>query len=88
MLQFATKLVRSGRPFLCHLYVMQQIGKLPLHRIRLNAPARADILWWYFFMDRWNGISMLWSLKRQSADLSVFSDASGVWGCRAYITSK
>ena len=31
---------------------------------------------------------MLWSLKRQSADLSVFSDASGVWGCGAYITSK
>ena len=88
MLQFATKVVRPGRPFLRHLYAMQQIGKLPSHYIRLNAPARADILWWYFFMDRWNGISMLWSLKRQSADLSVFSDASGVWGCGAYITSK
>ena len=88
MLQLATKVVRPGRPFLHCLYAMQQIVKLPLHHIRLNAPARADILWWYFIMDRWNGISILWSLKRQSADLSVFSDASGVWGCGAYITSK
>ena len=79
MLQFATKVVHPGRPFLCHLYAMQQIWKLPLHHIRLNVPARVDILWWYFFMDRWNGISMPWSLKRQSVDPPVFSDSSGVW---------
>ena len=35
-------------------------------------------------MDRWNGISILWDLQRQSADLSVYSDASGSWGCGAY----
>ena len=81
MLQFATKVVRPGRPFLRRLYSMQEIGKAPSHHIRLNTPARADILWWYFFMDRWNGISLLWNLHKQSADLSVFSDASGAWGC-------
>ena len=31
---------------------------------------------------------MLWNLQKQSAHLSVFSDASGVWGCGAYITLK
>ena len=46
MLQFATKVIRPGRPFPRCLYAMQQIGKLPSHHIRLNAPARADILWW------------------------------------------
>ena len=39
-------------------------------------------------MDRWNGISMLWNLQRQSADLSVFSDASGTWGCGAFYAAK
>ena len=87
LLQFATKVVKPGRPFLRRLYTMQQIGKSPSHHIRLNVPARADILWWYFFMDRWNGISILWSLHRQSADLSVFSDASGSWGCGAFVST-
>ena len=45
MLQFATKVVWLGRPFLRRLYAMQQIGKSPSHHIRLNASARADILW-------------------------------------------
>ena len=39
-------------------------------------------------MDKWNGISILWNLQRQSADLSVFSDASGGWGCEAYFTAN
>ena len=88
MLQFATKVVRPGRPFLRCLYAMQEIGKAPSHHIRLNTLARTDILWWYFFMDRWNGISMLWDLQKQTADLSVFSDASGSWGCGAYETTN
>ena len=85
LLQFATKVIRLGRPFLQRLYAMQQIGSSPSHHIRLNAPARADMLWWHLFVDRWNGISILWDLQRQaSASLSVYTDASGSWGCGAY----
>ena len=85
LLQFATKVIRPGRPFLRRLYAMQQIGSSPSHHICLNAPARADMLWWHFFVDRWNGISILWDLQRQaSASLSVYTDASGSWGCGAY----
>ena len=84
LLQFATKVIRPGRPFLRRLYSMQQIGNSPSHHIRLNTPARADILWWHLFMDRWNGISILWDLQQHSVDLSVYSDASGSWGCGAF----
>ena len=49
LLQFATKIIRPGRPFLKQLYAMQNIGSHPEHHVRLNSSARADILWWYLF---------------------------------------
>ena len=46
LLQHAAKVIRSGRAFLYHLYALESIGSAPWHRIQLNAPARADLLWW------------------------------------------
>ena len=40
LLQFATKVIRPGRPFLRRLYAMQDIGS---HHIRLNMAARAVV---------------------------------------------
>ena len=75
LLQFATKVVRPGRPFLRRLYAMQEIGSHPNHFIRLNLPARADIMWWYIFMEEWNGVSLLWDLGLQVPNLQVYTDA-------------
>ena len=83
VLQFATKVVRPGRPFLRRLYALQEVGNHPDHFVRLNQAARADIMWWYVFTERWNGISMLWDLGMCQAQLQVYSDASGSWGCAA-----
>ena len=87
LLQFATKVIRPGRPFLRQLYSAQNIGKLPTHHIRLNLSTMADILWWHLFISTWNGISMLWDLGKQSADITLTSDAAGSWGCGAYCGS-
>ena len=46
LLQHAAKVIRPGRALLYHLYALESIGSAPWHRIRLNAPARADLLWW------------------------------------------
>lgn len=35
-------------------------------------------------MNRWNGISILWGLQRHAADLSMYTDASRLWGCKAF----
>ena len=43
---------------------MQEIGSHPNHFIRLNLPARADIMWWYLLVEEWNGVSKLWDLYR------------------------
>ena len=83
LLQFATKVVRPGRPFLRRLYALQEVGSHPMHHVRLNNVARADILWWHLFVEKWNGISMLWDTQRYLSDITVYSDASGSWGCGA-----
>ena len=85
LLQFATKVVRPGRPFLRRLYAMQEIGSHPNHFVRLNLPARADIMWWYLFVEEWNGVSLLWDLGLQKPNLEVYTDASGTWGCGAFL---
>ena len=84
LLQFATKVVRPGRPFLRRLYAMQEIGSHPNHFIRLNLPARADIMWWFIFVEQWNGVFLLWDIRLHNSDLMVYSDASGSWGCGAF----
>ena len=84
LLQFATKVVFPGRPFMRRLYTAQSIGTLPNYHVRLNLPTMADILWWHLFISTWNGISMLWDLGKQSANIISTSDASGLWGCGAF----
>ena len=51
LLQFATKVVRPGRPFLRRLYALQEVGSYPDHFVCLNQAARADIMWWYVFRE-------------------------------------
>ena len=80
LLQFATRVVRPGRPFLRRLYAMQDIDSHPNHFIKLNLPARADIMWWHIFMEEWNGLFLLWDLGLQAPDIQVYTDASGNWG--------
>ena len=84
LLQFASKVIRPGRPFIRQLYTMQSIGSHPGHHVRLNAAAREDIVWWHLFAVHWNGISMLWDSSIQSPEFNIFSDASGSWGCGAF----
>ena len=88
LLQFATKVIHPGRPFLRCLYAMQDIGSHPDHHIRLNTAARADILWWHMFASEWNSVSMLWDLHRLTPNVHLFSDASGSWGCGAFWGSQ
>ena len=63
---------------------MQSIGSHPGHHIRLNSTARADIIWWYLFADKWNGISLLWDSHTSRPEFTIYSDASGSWGCGGY----
>ena len=68
LLQFTSKVIRPGRPLICHLYAMQDIESHSDHFIHLNLPARADIMWWHLFVEDWNGLSIFWYVSKKTAD--------------------
>ena len=44
LLQFATKVIRPGRPFIRQLYTIQSIGSHSDHHICLNSTVKANII--------------------------------------------
>ena len=73
--------VRQGRTFLRQLFPLLSLDRASHHYIRLNAGARADLLWWILFLRGWNGTSFF-PVVAPSVD--VVSDASGSYGCGAF----
>ena len=85
-LQHATHVVRPGRSFLRHMHELLARTAKDHHHIRLTKKFKADLEWWHTFLLPWNGVSMLTHSKHGDiqANLSLWSDASGSWGCAAY----
>ena len=54
----------------------------PHYHTRLNSTARADIRWWQCFLQGWNGVSLI---PPRTPSIHVYSDASGSFGCGAFI---
>ena len=88
-LQHACKVVRLGRCFLRRIYdLLMQTSHFQKHfHVRPNAQCQADIEWWSVFRHCWNGISILRQCRTLQADVHLYSDASGSWGCAAYWNS-
>ena len=83
-LSHASKAVRAGRSFLRRLIDLASLTRHLDQFVRLNCAARADIEWWYRYVESWNGTAMMLSTKVVESETSLFSDASGNWGCGAY----
>ena len=79
-LNHAASVIGPGRTFMRGLIDLLPQAKVPHHRLRLNAEARADLLWWDMFIEQWNGVSLL-SLPAPAHH--IYTDASGSWGCGA-----
>ena len=80
-LSHAATVIPQGRVFLRHLFPLLAMDRAPHHYIRLNASARADLLWWQTFLQDWNGKSFF---PVASTSIEVSSDASGTFGCGAF----
>ena len=87
-LSHACKVVRPGRRFLRGLIGRLAGAKRRHFHIRLNTEFRADLEWWHIFLASWNGTSLLRQDRLQSPDFSIWSDASGSWGCAAVWDSQ
>ena len=56
---------------------------------RLGRNFCSDLSWWHVFLDNWNGLSLLRYIKGSSSHhYSIQTDASGSWGCRAYLQGQ
>ena len=80
-LSHAAAVIWQGRTFLRQLFPLLSVGKSPHYFVRLNAGARADLLWWNVFLQDWNGTSFF---PTSVPAMEVISDASGTYGCGAF----
>ena len=78
----AAAAVRPGRLFLRQLFALLPSAPEPYHFIRLNLSVRADLFWWSFFLEEWNGISLF---PQEPTTVHAYSDASGSFGCGALV---
>ena len=77
-------MVIAGRLFLRRVIDTAYSVRCLHHWVNLNANFRCDLEWWYAFLEKWNGRSMMevhdpnWN-----PDIIFSSDVSGSWGCGA-----
>ena len=81
LLQHATKIVRSGRTFVSRMYATAAKLKKMHYFTRLNRDFHSDLAWWHVFIHSWNGLSLLCCVSTVSPAFTVYTDASGFWGC-------
>lgn len=80
LLSHAAMVVRPGRAFLRSLFHAASLARELDHWVHLSKAARADLAWWYTFLQIWNGKS---TMPPSNPSFVIRSDASGSWGCGA-----
>lgn len=79
-LSHAATVMKPGRSFLRSLFNLLKGSRAAHHFVFLNKAARADLKWWFYFLQVWFG-SFFFVAPVPSHH--VYSDASGSWGCGA-----
>ena len=77
-LSHAATVIRQGRIFLRHLFSILK-APCPSGFVHLDVAARADLLWWEYFLVHWNGT--MFFQHTPVASIHVYTDASGSFGC-------
>ena len=86
-LTHACRAVRPGRCYVRRLIDLSTTAKKLDQFVRLNREAKADIEWWFSFVSSWNGTAMMLADLASNPSITLTSDASGNWGCGAYVGS-
>ena len=79
-LSHAATVVIPGRVFLRRMIDTMKIPRCQHHHVRLNQEFQSDLQWWACFLPGWNGRSIL---PAPQVVHTLWSDASGSWGCGA-----
>ena len=78
-LSHAASVIRQGRVFLCSLFTALKATRSRGHFVHLDETMRADLLWWEYFLQQWNGMMFFQQVPVPS--IHVYTDASGSFGC-------
>ena len=81
-LSHAATVIRPGRIFLRHLFALMAKTTQRHHFVHLDLVARADLAWWYCFLQSWHGSAFI--VPGGPASTQIHSDASGSFGCGAF----
>ena len=79
LLQHAAKVVSPGRRYVRRIIQALTSVRERDHYMRLGAKIQSDLVWWYRFLDKCNGVGILPTPGMES--VHILSDASGSWGC-------
>ena len=78
-LAHAATVIRQGRTFLRHFFTILSLTHSRRHYVHLDAVAKADLLWWDYFFQGWNGT--MFFPQPPTPETHVYTDASGLFGC-------
>ena len=81
-LQFVATCVQQGHVFMSRLLNWLKTMKRGKF-YKIPHEARQDIKWWYIYLPKYNGTSMLWYLHKEDAQAIIMTDAS-FSGCGGY----
>lgn len=84
-LNFACRIIPIGRVFCRRLSMAMSGVRSQRHYVRLSGDLRADLQVWSVFLDSFNGRSLFLEGPMDSADVELFTDASGAHGFGAYL---
>ncbi len=90
-LAHACKVVPAGRMFLRRMINLAAARPYLGSWIRLGKEYRSDIQWWRLLLDLWNGVTcslLSLHLAHITPDVTIFTDASGSWGCGGHWEDK
>ena len=79
-LQFATTVVKPGRPFLRRLYDLTMQATKPHHYIRLTKSVKQDLNTWFHFLQHYNGITMIRCPSNADSPLIHWCFQDCFWG--------
>ena len=82
-LAHASRVVKPGKMFMRRLFELLGGVRQGYHHVRINASCQSDILLWDTFLESWNGTSMIQPSVRGQTAVHIWTDASGLVGCRA-----
>ena len=84
-MQYASRVIIPGRSFVSRLLEAARGARRLHHHVTLSKDCKEDLRVWHIFLKHWNGVSLFLDIScTKSADLTLFTDASGSQGFGAY----